>query len=82
MAMAWDITGKRSGRDRGLGPFVRSQEQVAECAASHDHVVPVMVDHLDPIAHSRNMSRIRSINTKAELIVRQAAADPQCSQLA
>ena len=32
-----------------------------------------MVDHLDPVARSRNMSRIRSINTKAELIVRQAA---------
>jgi DNA mismatch endonuclease, patch repair protein len=32
-----------------------------------------MVDHLDPAARSRNMSRIRSINTKAELIVRQAA---------
>jgi DNA mismatch endonuclease (patch repair protein) len=32
-----------------------------------------MVDHLDPIARSRNMSRIRSTNTKAELLVRQAA---------
>ena len=32
-----------------------------------------MVDHLDPIARSRNMSRIRSSNTKAERIVRQAA---------
>ena len=32
-----------------------------------------MVDHLDPVGRSRNMSRIRSTNTKAELIVRQAA---------
>src|SRR5262249_58712687 len=32
-----------------------------------------MVDHLDPIARSRNMSRIRSSTTKAERIVRQAA---------
>ena len=53
--------------------FVRSEDRFAAYAASYDHGAIVMVDHLDRMARSRNMSRIRSINTKAELSVRQAA---------
>jgi DNA mismatch endonuclease (patch repair protein) len=32
-----------------------------------------MVDHLDPEARSRNMRNIRSVDTRAELVVRQVA---------